>query len=201
IVQKNIDGAAIRTPDGQYTDGNLPNHNDPLLSSTEVIASAPMIEAGIYYKSEFIEGGFAVKDILEQPIVSTVFSIIPIRSYFLSATAHLDLTDAISFHPSVFMKSDVLETQVDFSALFSYNDNISLGASFRGYSTNTTDAVAIIGGLKLSEKVKLFYSYDLTLSDINTVSTGSHEIMLNYNLNKNFGRGVPPPIIYNPRNL
>ena len=111
------------------------------------------------------------------------------------------MTDAVSFHPSVFVKSDVLETQVDFSAMFSYDDNISLGASFRGYSENTADAVAIIGGLKLSEKIKLYYSYDLILSDINTVSTGSHEIMLNYNLNKNFGKGVPPPIIYNPRNL
>jgi len=201
FVQKNINGAAIRTPEGDYTDGNVPNHNDPLLSATEVIASAPMIEAGVYYKSAFLEGGFAVKDVLEQPLVSTVFSILPIRSYYFSVAAHIDLTDAISLHPSVFLKSDILETQVDFSALFSYNDNISLGASFRGYSENTTDAVAIIGGLKLSEKIKLYYSYDLTLSNINTVSTGSHEIMLNYNLNKNFGKGVPPPIIYNPRNL
>ncbi|MEM8528199.1 MAG: type IX secretion system membrane protein PorP/SprF [Bacteroidota bacterium] len=201
IIQKRLDGSAIRTRDGEYTDGNLPNHNDPVLASTEVLGSAPMIEVGVYYKSEAFEAGFAVKDILEQPIVSTVVSIIPIRSYFFNAAAHIDLTDAIALHPSVFFKSDILETQADFSVLFSYNDNISLGASFRGYSQNTADAVAILGGLRLSEKIKLFYSYDMTLSDINTVSTGSHEIMINYNLNKDFGRGVPPPIIYNPRNL
>ncbi|MEN0046614.1 MAG: PorP/SprF family type IX secretion system membrane protein [Bacteroidota bacterium] len=201
FIQKNIDGAAIRTPDGEYTDGNLPNHRDPLLASTQVIASAPTIEAGVYYKSEILEAGFAVRDILEEPVASSVFSILPIRSYFLNITAHIDLTDAISFHPTIFAKSDILENQIDFSALFSYNDNISLGASFRGYSANTADAVAIIGGLNLSEKIKLYYSYDLTLSNINTVSTGSHEIMINYNLNKDFGRGVPPPIIYNPRNL
>jgi len=120
---------------------------------------------------------------------------------YLLVEDNIDLANAITFHPSVFVKSDVLETQVDFSALFSYDDNISLGASFRGYSENTADAVAIIGGLKLSDNIRLFYSYDLTLSDINTVSTGSHEIMINYNLNKDFGKGVPPPIIYNPRNL
>jgi hypothetical protein len=31
------------------------------------------------------------------------------------------------------------------------------------------------------------------------VQTGSHEILLQYNLGQSFGKGKLPPIIYNPR--
>jgi hypothetical protein len=80
-----------------------------------------------------------------------------------------------------------------------YNDNIFLGASFRGYSKNTQDALAIFGGVKLSPKMKLAYSYDVTLSGLNTIAQATHEIVLQYNLGKEFGKGKLPPIIYNPR--
>ena len=58
-----------------------------------------------------------------------------------------------------------------------------------------------MGGFKLSEKITLAYAYDLTLSELSQVSNGSHEIMINYNLGKALGKGKPPRIIYNPRNL
>jgi hypothetical protein len=47
----------------------------------------------------------------------------------------------------------------------------------------------------------LGYSYDLTRSSLNTVSNGSHELLLRYQLDKPVGQGQPPPIIYNPRSL
>ncbi|MEM9885515.1 MAG: type IX secretion system membrane protein PorP/SprF [Bacteroidota bacterium] len=201
IVQKNLNGAIIRTPDGSYTDGNVINHQDGLLPINEVAATAPNIEAGIYYKSERFEAGFAARNLLEQEFAFPTFNPSALRAYFFNASANFDLTSTLSMQPSVFVKSDVLQTQVDFSVLFQYNDNISVGASFRGYDANTSDALALIGGFRLSEKVRLYYSYDVTLSGLNTVNTGSHEILVNYNLNKEFGEGVPPPIIYNPRDL
>ncbi|MFQ5447342.1 MAG: type IX secretion system membrane protein PorP/SprF, partial [Saprospiraceae bacterium] len=62
-------------------------------------------------------------------------------------------------------------------------------------------AIAVLAGFKLSESIKLAYAYDFTLSNLSTVSSGSHEIMLNYNLGKPIGKGRPPKIIYNPRSL
>jgi hypothetical protein len=82
-----------------------------------------------------------------------------------------------------------------------YNENIFTGASLRGYNNQTLDAVALVAGFKLSEKITLGYSYDITLSNLNTVSNGSHEILVNYNLGKPIGKGRPPAIIYNPRSL
>lgn len=201
ILQQNLNGSVIRTPEGEYTDVNIPNHKDNLLSAATFAANAPNIQAGIYYKSELFEAGLAVQDILEQAVPLELASIKPLRTYFFNATANLDLNRSLTFHPSVFIKSDLIETQMDFSVMFSYNDNISLGTSFRGYNSNSIDATAIIGGVKLNDKMRVYYSYDITLSELRTISTGSHEVMLNYNLNKEFGKGVPPQIIYNPRNL
>ena len=177
------------------------NHKDGFLPINDVAATAPNIEAGIYYKSELFEAGFAATNLLEQAFEFPTFNPSALRAYYFNATANFDINSALSLHPSVFLKSDVLQTQVDFSVMLRYNDNISLGTSFRGYNTNSTDALALIGGFRLSEKVRLYYSYDLTLSELNTVNTGSHEILLNYNLNKEFGKGIPPQIIYNPRDL
>ncbi|MEM0992096.1 MAG: type IX secretion system membrane protein PorP/SprF [Bacteroidota bacterium] len=201
INQQNLNGAIIRTPDGEYTDGNLINHNDGTLPINAVAGMAPNIAAGIYYKSDVLEVGLAASNLLEQALeLPTVNRPVP-RAYFFNASANFDLGSTLSLHPSVFLKSDVLQTQIDFSVMLRYNDNISIGTSFRGYDANSSDALALIGGFRLSEKIRLYYSYDLTLSRLNTVSTGSHEILVNYNLNKEFGKGVPPQIIYNPRAL
>ena len=99
----------------------------------------------------------------------------------------------------------MLQHQYDIRTLLSHarlkdlNDNIFGGGSYRGYNAVTGDAVAIILGLKLSEKVRFAYAYDVTVSNLNTVSNGSHEVMLNYNFGKPIGQGKLPPIIYNPR--
>jgi hypothetical protein len=90
---------------------------------------------------------------------------------------------------------------MEFSVLTKYNENIFAGASFRGYRTESLDAVAFLAGFRLSEKLTLHYAYDLTISNLNAVSNGSHELLLNYNLGKPIGKGRPPKIIYNPRSL
>jgi len=59
----------------------------------------------------------------------------------------------------------------------------------------------MIVGFKLNDHISLAYAYDFTLSAINQVSNGSHEVMLSYDLNKPLGVGRPPKVIYNPRSL
>jgi len=63
------------------------------------------------------------------------------------------------------------------------------------------DAVALMAGFKLNEKLSVGYAYDIGLSALNSVSSGSHELLLNYNLGAPIGKGRPPAVIYNPRSL
>lgn len=200
-VQRSLDGSKIRTPDGSY-DELIFQHNDQTLPINKITGGGMTFDFGAYYKGEKLEAGISALNLSEQQIDldgNIAFQLN--RSYYLNLGYSLDISRKVVLLPSILVKTTFSQTQIDFSALFRYNDNIFLGGSFRGYNSETIDAVAIIGGFKLNEKITIAYAYDLTLSELSTVSNGSHEIMLNYNLGKVFGKGKPPHIIYNPRNL
>ncbi len=202
IVQRSLDGSQILTPDGEYTEPGVPiNHNDDLLSAEEVSGSVNTFSVGVYYQSEKLEGGITVSNITEPSADLGNLKLQLVRHYFFTFGMHFDLSSSLTIHPSVLVRSDLIQTQTDFSTIVRYNDNIFGGASFRGYNSNSIDALVLLAGLKLSENITLAYAYDLTLSGLRTVNSGSHEIMLNYNLNKIIGAGRPPKIIYNPRSL
>ena len=205
IYQKSIDGSKLRTPDGDYQE-NIPviNHNDPFLSEISQSALTPIFNAGIYFQTENFEIGASAVNLIEPDVsiaLNTNVNIQLKRHYFVNLAYKWELNDFLNLQPSLMFKSDLNETQIEISTLAEFNDNIFVGGSFRGYNNNTIDAAAFLAGIKLSEKITLAYSYDLTLSSYNSVSTGSHEILINYNLNQKIGAGIPPRIIHNPRFL
>ena len=202
MAQRTLDGARLRTPDGEY---DIPDaviiHNDDLLPISQINAAAATFGAGLYYYSERFEAGFAARNLSEPTVNLDAISLQLKRAFFFNAGAHFDLGESLSLHPSLLVRSDLAQTQTDVAAILRYNDNIFGGASFRGYNSDNIDAVAIIAGFKLSENITLAYAYDLTLSTLNQVSNGSHEVMINYNLNKRLGTGRPPKVIDSPRTL
>ena len=200
IFQKTLDGANIRTPEGTYTNTGIIEHNDALpLPNNNVSAITPIFNAGIYFKNKRFEMGVSAINVQEPKIEGDFFSTQLSRNYFFTAAYNIDLNRSISVHPSILLKTDQTEWQSEASLLFKYDDNIFLGGSLRGYNTNTFDAAVLIAGLDISEKIKLAYAYDFTLSDLNVISDGSHELMLQYNLGTDIGKGKLPKIIFNPR--
>ena len=204
VIQKSLDGSKLRAPDGIYTEPPTIDHQDNLIPIGKVAAIAPLINAGVYFQSEKLEIGVSANNLLEPNAVLNAEELINIkfiRNYFFNLAYTFEISRSLAIQPSFFAKSDLVQTQLEFSAIVKYNDNIFGGASFRGYNANSIDAVIFLAGYKLNENFTLAYSYDLTLSGLSNVSKGSHEILLNYNLNKIIGKGVPPKIIYNPRFL
>lgn len=201
IVQGSLNSAKLRTPEGDYNQGVI-DHKDKILSSVSISGTTPTFDVGIFFRNEKFEGGLSSSNIIEPKLKLTGQSDINVvlkRNYFALFGARFDLTNNITIHPSMLIKSDAVQTQMDFSTFVRYNDNIFLGATFRGYNKNSQDAIAAFGGLKLNSKLMLAYSYDITLSAIKTVTQGTHEIVLQYNIGKEFGKSKLPPIIYNPR--
>ncbi len=201
IRQHSLDGDKLRTPEGNYTEPDIIEHNDNLLFPGRETAIAPTFSAGVYYKGEWLEIGLSARNITENSASFSTFTRQDKRTFFATAMAHFEIGDAFLFHPSVFMRSDLVQTQTDLTLRVEYNRNIFGGVSFRGYNSNSIDAVVMLLGLNVSETFRIGYAYDLTLSDLNVVSNGSHEFVLTYNLNKPIGQGRPPNIIYNPRSL
>lgn len=199
-VQKGLDGALIRTPDGNY-EGPTIEHNDQLLTNGLEQGVAPTFHWGTYYQGENIEAGIAVYNLLEQSASFDLFNYQLNRTYVATLSGDVYIGRKWQLKPSVLLKSIISQTQIDFSAIVQYNDNIFGGASFRGYSSNSTDALGLIAGFNINEQLTLAYAYDLTLSPLQEVSNGSHEVIIRYDLGKPIGKGKLPPIIYNPRLL
>ncbi len=204
IMQYTLDGSRLRTPDGNYSEGVggvIIDHEDALLPLGVISTTTNTFGAGVYFQSEKIEFGLGVRH-LDEPVIALEGLEFPMkRAFFFNGGANLELNSSITLHPSFLVRSDLVQTQTDISLIARYNDNIFAGGAFRGYNTNSIDAATIIFGFKISENMNLAYAYDIPLSDLRNVSDGSHEIMINYNLNKRIGGGKPPRVIYNPRSL
>ncbi len=202
FLQRELDGSLVRTPGTILDDeGNPIDHQDPILSTGLHSGAGLAFNAGVFFRSGNLDAGLSVLNLSETAIDMGDIRFKPDRTFFAFLKYRLQLTDDFQLEPSVLLKSTGEQTQADFSALLRFRENIFAGASYRGYNSETQDAIVILTGIKLSEKLSLGYSFDMTSSSLNTVSNGTHEILLNYNLNKPIGQGRPPVIIYNPRSL
>lgn len=201
IIQKKIDGSRLRTRDGIY-EGNTIVHNDPILSSTLGSGLSPNTAVGLYFANDFLEAGIAVDQLLSPTVTlnnaeETSFRLK--RTYNAFVEYIYPVNEILQVYPSVFIKSDGVQTQVDLSGRFEYQDIYFGGLTFRGYSKNTIDALALFVGARVSRQLSLAYGYDITLSRLSSYSEGTHEIVIYYNLGKPIGVGKPERIIYNPR--
>ena len=106
---------------------------------------------------------------------------------FLQAGYKFMLNDDISFLPSITAKYiNPVPLSVDINAKFQYRDIIWAGASIR-----PGDGGAAMIGLNISNTFNIGYSYDFTSSQLNTVSNGTHEILIGFLIGNNYGDWCP----------
>ena len=196
ILQKSIDGTILNPPSI--------DEPDDLIPAGLATAITPTVNAGVFFKNDFIKAGISANNILESTVPFTYTANAGVqlkRNYTALVSYKYEFGNQMAIEPAVLVKSDFTETQVDFSAIVYYGERVFGGASFRGFNSSSIDAAAAIIGWKANENVMIAYSYDIPLSALSTVNSGSHEIMINYNLNKSIGKPLPARIIYNPRFL
>ena len=198
LQQSRINGRQIITPDGNYSN-NVFNHNDPLLPENTISTFSPTWALGLFLRNDYIDLGVTVSDLFPDKL--NVEDIQVANNKLVSFYTQIPLIiSEIEVLPSVLLKTDFNYIQTDISVVVK-SGNIFGGSSLRGFNDNSFDSLVILGGLQLSAHYAVAYSYDVGLSALNTVTQGTHELHINYNLNKLIGIGLPPEIIYNPRNL
>lgn len=121
------------------------------------------------------------------------------RHYYLMAGYNFDLTPQLVLTPHVLAKTDLASTQLDANVTVMYENTFWLGVSYR-----LQDAIAPMAGYQYQmpngkSTLRIGYSYDFTTSELNTYSSGSHELMLSfcYKLEK----PLPQRVYKNPRFL
>lgn len=202
LAQYGLRGNQLITPEGDYSGGMI-NHNDNTLPTGRVNANAPLVHLGVYLRKGAFEGGLSVLHANGPQLkwlkdnVTGALSIR--RGYVLSSSYTLETGTNFALQPSILIKSDLIQTTGEINVLGIYNDNIFVGASFRGYNRVTIDAASAMAGLRLNDRFVLGYAYEIPVSSLRIANQGSHEVIIRYQLNQSVGKGVPPPIIYNPR--
>jgi type IX secretion system PorP/SprF family membrane protein len=73
------------------------------------------------------------------------------------------------------VRSDFIKVSADFNARYLHQNLFYAGLSYR-----TTEALCFLVGFFPIKNTTLGYSYDLTLNGLNTISRGSHEIVVRY---------------------
>lgn len=197
MSQVRIDGSSLVTPTGFYLDNSV-NHNDPILLSTEMSGTSPIYGFGIYTSSVFGDLGIIMDNLPVGLSTSGSAEFKHKQLFSLFYSYDITLIPRLEIMPVILIKSDFNQTQTDIGSIMKY-DNVFGGVTVRGYNSNSLDAMSLIGGVQLNKYFRVSYSFDFGISDLRSFHDGTHEFVVNYNLNKKIKTGELPKIIYNPR--
>lgn len=166
---------------------------DPAVAGSGVINRVkPDISAGLWLYSKDYFVGLAAQQIIPQQIAfsdNTVYlqngKLLP--HIFLSAGYRMQLSDDISFLPSMLVRYvSPLPVGFDVNTKFQYQDVLWAGASYR-----YQDGFAAMVGINVNHNINIGYSYDVQTSNLNTVSKGTHEILIGFLLGNRYGDWCP----------
>ncbi|HUM47024.1 MAG TPA: type IX secretion system membrane protein PorP/SprF [Chitinophagales bacterium] len=199
-VQVNVDGSKLRAPEGVYQNGI--NHNDFLLPIVPVSGFSADFSAGIFFSGKNLSAGLSANHVIPQSVkLNTEGSSLEFnyeQQYYLQLGYLAKFSKSFSMRPSAIVKSDGTRLQGEGDLIFIYKDFLWMGGGYRGFNDQTMDAIVGLLGISISENFRLGYSYDYTVSALNSVSSGSHEVVLNYRVN--LMKPVKPgKVVYTPR--
>lgn len=166
---------------------------DPAVASSGVINRLkPDISAGLWLYSKDYFVGLAAQQIIPQNVAfsDNNFSLTQgklVPHLFLSAGYRLTISDDFNLLPSMLIRYiSPLPLGFDINAKLQYQDFLWAGTSFR-----YKDGFAAMVGLNLSNTLNIGYSYDIQTSRINTISRGTHEILIGFLLGNRYGDWCP----------
>lgn len=168
--------------------------NDPSIegNSDSKFGGDANFGAYVYDKEYFL--GFTVAQLLESQFnfgPSPAFgNLSNARHFYVMGGYTYEVNEQIDVEPSVLIKYlPSIPIQFDLNARLIYEDRYWAGLNYRTY-----DAFGILAGLTFNDDFHVGYSYDLTTSELKSVSGGSHEILLGYDFGKD--KVTESPISY-----
>lgn len=111
---------------------------------------------------------------------------------FATAGYRILVSEDINLIPSVMVKSiGSLPTQIDINAKAQFRDFLLIGASYRAKY-----GFAGMAGINLLRGLTVSYSYDYSTTNINTVSQGTHEVVLGFILGNKYNDDTCPKNVW-----
>jgi type IX secretion system PorP/SprF family membrane protein len=164
----------------------LENSIDPAIASNANQEIKPDLGAGIWIYGPRFFAGVSAQQISGESLSFTDDETYnlgkEVPHYFITAGYKAMVTEDIAAIPSLMVKYvSPSPASVDVNLKLAFRDKFWLGGSYR-----KNDSFSGILGFNVSSLFSLGYSYDFTTSDLGSVSSGSHEIVLGLLLNNRY---------------
>jgi type IX secretion system PorP/SprF family membrane protein len=172
------------------SNANLIDEDDPALNGDNMKSVLPNFGTGVYYHGRKFHAGFSIPYMHNNRLNQLESDLSrQKRHYYFMAGSDLELGPNLVYKPSFLVRYvSGVSPVVDLNSSVLVNDIIWLGLTYR--IQNSFD---FIFEIQFTDKLRFGYSYDHLSSELNQVTTGSHELVLNYRIKKNSGK------VYHPR--
>ncbi|PCH78029.1 MAG: hypothetical protein COB98_01885 [Flavobacteriaceae bacterium] len=164
---------------------------DYLIDRNNVNNIYPNVGVGIFYYGERFYTGFSIPNMLEtlhfEKKDGMISNACEKMHYFFTTGYVFDVSENLKLKPSLFAKAAMgapVSIDVSFNALI--NEKLEFGLSYR-----LDDSVSAIVSLFVQSNFRIGYAYDYTISNFSNYNSGTHEIMLHYNVD-NSRQGKSP---------
>ncbi|MDB5110425.1 MAG: hypothetical protein JWR67_1539 [Mucilaginibacter sp.] len=157
---------------------------DPAIANGNNSQWKPDLGAGLWLYSSNYYFGASVQQLLPQNLyfstsTATANANKTVPHYFFTGGVKLFLSDDLTLLPSFLVKEiQPVPLTYDVNLKMSFQDKFWLGGSYRHL-----DSFGILAGFNLNSFLNVGYSYDITTSALNSVSNGTHEIVIGLLLN------------------
>jgi type IX secretion system PorP/SprF family membrane protein len=158
------------------------NADTDMAFAEDVNVTKPNIGVGAYYFRDNLYVGLSVPNVLKSKHIEEKSGINAFGSEnihtFLTAGYVFQINDMLKLKPA-FMSKFVKGAPVslDLTANVLYNEKFELGAAYR-----IDDSVSALVNINITPSLRVGYSYDYTLTNLGQFNSGTHEIMLLFDL-------------------
>jgi type IX secretion system PorP/SprF family membrane protein len=163
--------AFVQSPNDDYFNGYASEQTEPDGS------------IGVWLYSSRLFAGVSAQQLFsllseDQNAEANLPSVSLARHYYATLGYQIAVDRDISFIPSFMIKTAyAAPPQIDVNMKLRYQKRIWAGLSYRHQ-----DAIAVVVGTLLREKLTLSYAYDASVTRLSSASSGSHEVVLGLKL-------------------
>lgn len=159
---------------------------DPVFTSDTKTFAAPDFKFGVNFFMRRFFIGFTLPRLLDNQITfnqgysNDIGFDYRTLHYHLHTGYNFRLSDRFDLQTAALVKMVYgAPVQFDVSAMLDYNNLFAIGAAYR-----SQQVLVALANVRITKYFRLGYAYDYNFTDLRQVSTGSHEIMLIFNLVK-----------------
>ncbi|MBQ1722725.1 MAG: PorP/SprF family type IX secretion system membrane protein [Muribaculaceae bacterium] len=187
FIRESFKGDSAYIPDQDQA--HTPVGQDEAIPQNTVTGNALDFGLGLFYQHKWFWVGASVAHLFEPSVTlktngdaEKFYEFQQGRIYYFMAGSNIPIKNTLfEIQPSIFAKTDAKFFQGEATLRVRYKKFISGGIGYR-----YKDAVSLMIGAEF-KNFFLGYSYDYATSAISKVSSGSHEVFLNYNVKLNLG--------------